>query len=418
MNGLCVNDLTDTSEVENIIEKKELTKSDKRKKIHSIFLSYRKYENYCGLLAIFSIIAFVVDYEQSYNVNSLHNECSLSKSKTENMRIMIVFCSLSALYFLLCRYLAESKWLDMTLNLKLNKPTKYAHRNYKFWRRVNLGLEIGVLIIMPIPYFDFDIMIPQHYKGENITLCYRLNTIFFCFGMSRIYFPMRVLVNRSVFNNEQALVFCINNNVNAGFSFAVKCMVYTHPYRMIGFLALITIIIGAILTRILERPIDSKNDLFYDSILNYFWYIFETISTLGYGEYTCITYSCRIITVFTWFFGSVLVGLLISALQQTTSMSKNESKSFSLIFNCVSSAKLLKSWVRLIEAKKKKKSEKKIFHLKVALEDSAQVCKGSRLLAKEQCRGFGDDLGKELQNLNLKLMVCSKKLDKLIDLYK
>lgn len=416
MNQLRINDPETVPESEET-KKSGLFSMEQGKDMHYYFMSYRYYEKFCAMATLLSIIGFVVDYEISYNKNSLKGECELNESKSEDLRILIIFFSISAVYFETCRYLTESKWLDLALNLEPNKPLKYVHYKFKFWRRVKFACKVLILLIMPLPYYDYDLRIPQRFSNENITLCYRLNTLIFCFGICRIYFLLRVFVNYSCFYNEQSLIFCINKNVNIGIGFAVKCLIYTNPYRTILLMGLMAITIGTILARILERPMDSRDDLFYDYIVNYFWFIFETVSTLGYGDYTCITYGCRIITVFTWFFGSILIGLLIVALQQSIDMNKDETKAFSMINNCINSAKLLKMWVRVIEAKKKKVSRAKFLTVKNKFDNAVEESKLARLFAQENCRKKNNELNKEILTMKYSLLSCSKKLDDLIKLY-
>lgn len=270
----------------------QLFSSDERKYIHSLFKTYRRFEALCGLFSGLSLISLIVDYESSLDEITI-DPCSIKYSKTDHFRIPILITSSASIYLLINRYIFESKWLNLVLNNTHNKTLQYVHEKYQKSRKFQLGFEILIFLIMPIPYTDFHIRIPQYYKGENILLCYRFETLIFCLSFSRFYFVIRALFNYSVFHNEQTLIFCINNSVSTGFVFAIKCFVKTKPYHMIGLLALITVGFGTFFAKMMEKPIDTYSDVFFNYTPNYMWFIFETISTLGYGEYTCLTYGAE-----------------------------------------------------------------------------------------------------------------------------
>ena len=387
-----------------------------RKYIHSLFKSYRRFEALCGLFSGLSLISLIIDYESSLDQVPL-NSCSLKDSKTDHFRIPILLTSSASLYLLIYRYIFESKWLNRVLGKSANTSLQYIHSKYQRSRRYQLGFEVLILLIMPIPYTDFLIKIPQYYQGQTISLCYRFETLIFCLSFSRFYFVFRALFNYSVFHNEQAVIFCINNSVNTGFVFAIKCFVKTNPYYMIALLAGITVGFGTFFAKMMERPIDVYSDVFNNFTPNYMWFIFETISTLGYGEYTCLTYGCRVVSVFTWFFGSILVGLLISALQGTSKFTRNESRAFKEAKNSLSAIKLLSVWVKYITSKNRKINFFQLKRLKSKLNNAAQEFKQNRTSIQDYQQKVTNKLQEDLQIIRKQVKSSSRTLNELIKLY-
>ena len=381
---------------------------------HQLFKQYRRFETLCGIFSIITIISIIIDYEESYNVNSLEDACDLNRSKNENYRIVVVASSISSVYMLICKYLTESKWYSKIIEIN---PKLSMNRSLKETRRLNLALEALILVICPIPYFDVDIKIPQDFKGENISLCYRLGTILFAFGLLRVYFIIRILINYSVFHNENAQINCIKNQVETGLGFAVKALSNTHPFKMIGVFAFFTVLLGTFLARIFERPIDVHIDVFYDYLANYYWFIFQTITTIGYGEYTCVTYGCRTIAVLTWFFGSICVGLLISVLQNKVELNRREIKTYSLIGKDKGAATLLSVFLRYSKLLKSGQSYSELALAKQNLHKAAEKFHLLRMVSKGEC-GKYNEVRADLFMIKLMSRQSIKKLDSMINSFK
>ncbi len=155
-------------------------------------------------------------------------------------------------------------------------------------------------------------------------------------------------------------------------------------------------------------------DIFYDSSPNYVWYLIVTIGTQGYGDYTCTTYGCRTVTAVTWFFGSIIVGLLIVYMQKLSDLNHFESEAFIKIRMSVFAVKVLKAWLRFIRAKKR--GEKDLSKYKEFIQRETLKFKEFRL-AQQGKVDESEDLNKQIEGINKDIRAASKKLDKLIMLY-
>jgi hypothetical protein len=415
MNRFAVNK-SFSSHTEDDIVNQNSEKSEKvieRIKQYKLFKTYRKLEGISGVFSILTIGTLIIDYENSNNADSLRDSCSLSKSKSENYRILSAFASFCSIVLLFFRYKVKSEWLQ---KVHFSCPRYSKDILNKFNRRSHIIIEAIIMLIIPIPYFDIIIKVPQHFQGENISLCYKLSTILFMLSMFRVFYIIRVLTNYSLFHSEQSYLNCMQNKVTPGFSFTIQALIKTHPYQMIGIFAFFTVLMGSVLARILERPIDVHINVFYDYIINYYWFTFQTITTIGYGEYTCVTYGCRTVAVLTWFFGSIFVGFLINSLQLTTELTEKEVKSFSLIRKDKQAAKLLTSLLKFNKTKKNSQDKKSFEKAKLGLHLAAEKFRELRLKVKTDF-GKYNEIKTELFLIKLTTKSSLKKLDELIKMH-
>lgn len=385
------------------------------KQVNKFFKTFRWYETMCGIFSLITIISLIVDYETYYNKSSHHGSCNLEDSRTENYRIISVFGCLISFYCLVCKYLAEDTWVNIILNITPGTQGHYFHKEIKYKKKKHFLIEAVIILIVPIPYYDKIIKLPQHHDGENLLICYRLSTFLVCFGLLRIYFVIRSIVSFSIFHNEQALVFCIKNNVDTGITFAVKCIMNTYPLPFIGIVAIITMLIGMFVAKIFERPFENEVNNFYDYSPNYLWFLFETIGTQGFGEYTCVTYGCRIVAIFTWFFGSIIVGLIIVYMQQLSDLNHFEDLAFRKIRLSLMAVRVLKAWVQHLKARKRGSK-----NLKKYRENVNKASEEFRVLRVQEknLRDDNHEFTNEIKKMNEDIKFASKKLDQLIRIYK
>lgn len=121
--------------------------------------------------------------------------------------------------------------------------------------------------------------------------------------------------------------------------------------------------------------------------------------------------------MFTWFFGSILIGLLISALQNTSTFSVNENKAFVGITNSFSAIKLLSVWARYLSAVNRKIKYSKLKRLRIKLNEAAQEFKQKRLLTHKNQQKSTNKLKKDLQIIRNQIKKSSITLNELIKLY-
>ena len=122
---------------------------------------------------------------------------------------------------------------------------------------------------------------------------------------------------------------------------------------MIVLIFLMLIIFASTVYRVLERPLDEFKSEYMSDPLLALWFIFETISTLGYGELYPLSYFGRTISVITYLIGAIILSLVIVELQNITDLSNNEKIVFEHVSVSKSAADLINSSIRFFIYKKK-----------------------------------------------------------------
>lgn len=120
--------------------------------------------------------------------------------------------------------------------------------------------------------------------------------------------------------------------------FAVKCILNCFPFRFLIVFALSVTFGLAYLAKIIEGPVclmfpknDLENVMDFRYLSNCFWYILVTMATVGFGDYYPRTNLGRIIGLIAAFTGTIMVSLLIIAMQQALQLSTMQYKTVDFV---------------------------------------------------------------------------------------
>ncbi len=115
-----------------------------------------------------------------------------------------------------------------------------------------------------------------------------------CFQMlTKLILFSKSLVIVSAFYTPQSQRLCNLFNINLNTVFATKCLSKYHPLGLLGYSFFICIFIWGYAVRIFERVFLTD----YDEVNMYSYYSLETLSTLGYGDYSDNTIGGKIIII-------------------------------------------------------------------------------------------------------------------------
>ena len=320
---------------------------------YELFRIWLKFDAASSLFSVLAILSATIDYEVNYSSTRTYSECHEGYIRAEGFRYTTLLLNVVGLIMTLLRYKYKRLWVD-TFN-KLNHERLYAHRYREsaFSQRRNLLLQIIVLMIFPYPNLTTYVKIPLRIDSETRMTCYTLAEFFYCFMFVRFILIIRSVANYSVFDNEWARLSCHRFETPHGFKFAVKCLFKTRPFLMIVLIFLMLIIFASTVYRVLERPLDEFKSEYMSDPLLALWFIFETISTLGYGELYPLSYFGRTISVITYLIGAIILSLVIVELQNITDLSNNEKIVFEHVSVSKSAADLINSSIRFFIYKKK-----------------------------------------------------------------
>lgn len=141
-----------------------------------------------------------------------------------------------------------------------------------------------MLIISPIPYYDF--YITMEARDGMITFFFSdfLLALMFC----RIYFLIRSIFNYSVYTDAYSKKLCQSYGFSAGVRFTFKTQLIVNPGWSIMMIMMTTILVSSYLLRIFELPYyrmvsgDAKGQM--DSFFINIYCTTITMTTVGYGD--------------------------------------------------------------------------------------------------------------------------------------
>ena len=178
-----------------------------------------------------------------------------------------------------------------------------------------LMLEICVLLMVPIPFYDT--YIATRAKTYNDVVYYFLSEFLMAAMCLRLFFLVRTIFNYSIYTDPFSKKLCETYGFTSGVSFTFKCQLLIHPINTVITIFFLTIFISAYLIRLFEmpyyralKPSDDLKDAF-DSYFNSVWVTVITLTTVGYGDLAPCTFPGRIITMMLALWGTLLVSLLV-----------------------------------------------------------------------------------------------------------
>jgi voltage-gated potassium channel Kch len=352
------------------------------KESYLTFHAWRSFDLIASLFAVMGIVTATIDYELNFSLSRTYNNCVASDRESDNYRVGTLLMSIIAILFMLLRHYYKFRWLSLLRQIE-NKTLLDLEMEQKITRKkYRVFIEIAVLCIFPYPNVDASIYIPLRYNEETITMCYKLSEFLYLIMITRFYFLLRAGTSFTIYQNEQARFCCERLGIRSGFFFSLKCLLKAHPIEVIFVIGFSSLFFAAVACRIFERPMDELTNTFYSDPLNYLWFLFETISTLGYGEYVPATYFARVVAVIAWLLGSIVLSLTIATLQNGTELDKNESLAYEKINSFHSAIGVMKMWMVYLRVKKQKSEGKQVRKSYQKLKIAAKAFKKNRMSNK------------------------------------
>jgi hypothetical protein len=124
---------------------------------------------------------------------------------------------------------------------------------------------------------------------------------------------------------------CQMNGVQAGIGYALKGLIKVYPYSFLSISLVLIIIIPGYAIRIFERPLQIASGLDFNSLVNCFWYLIITLTTVGYGELSTFSEMGRFISVIIMIYGVFIMSLFVVTLTTQLEFSPGEMKSYNTL---------------------------------------------------------------------------------------
>lgn len=192
-------------------------------------------------------------------------------------------------------------------------------------------IDLIILTIQPIPFVDYAIDI-EEYKPDGTTLiypAYLISDFLLLIMFLRIYIVIRNVFNHSQYSNPYAKLHCERYGFTANTRWVYKCYLLLYPGPTVVITLLSSIVLFSYLVRIGDRPAHlAAEDYRFESFYNNIYFTITTITTVGYGDITCISKVGKTISIMASFWGAFIMSLLIVSVGGILSLNKKESKAF------------------------------------------------------------------------------------------
>eukprot|EP00347_Sterkiella_histriomuscorum_P011535 403372085 len=187
---------------------------------------------------------------------------------------------------------------------------------------------------MPV-WFDYEFSYSN--QGKKVVLS--IDCLINFFMMIRIYLVLRLLTKLTQWRNKKAQKFCNEEGIDADTIFSLKCLMQTKPYTVLLISFIILSVMFGFAVRTLERPYyqddstggqEQKGAGYqdYNFMMNGWWLIVVTMTTVGFGDFFARTYLGRTVSVMACFTGTFLVSLMVVTLSSSSKFKFNQQRAF------------------------------------------------------------------------------------------
>ena len=333
-------------------------------KSQRLYTQWRTAEMVAAVLSMVGVATSTVDYELGFAQDRTYSNCA--ENINEVYRWLTLVFTLLSMVFLVMRHQTKREWYKCRPNPfpkeSEQEPQEHRKRIKKERKLLSLGLvlELLGLCIFPYPYMHANISIRQEFRTNDVDgrshyvhVCYRLAEFFYVLMFLRLGFLLRSLFNLTIYQNDHARVYCTRNGTKANVRFSVRCMIKTHPLRLIlGFIVPSFLLFGIFL-RVFERPYTDISGLDFESYLNSVWCCAVTMATIGYGDLYPGTHFGRIVAILCALWGAFTFSMVVFTLESSLQLNISQNKAFKAIHRSRSAALVVVEAFRLHLLKKK-----------------------------------------------------------------
>jgi len=234
-----------------------------------------------------------VDYEVHYMSGRSYHTCD-SPRDTEIYRIIVLWCSVLAIFSLIYRYFAKRKSERnfsskiSTLPVSLTLFDRMEPQKKQTFFTPERVADIIILLVMPYPYVDFPVHVPQRVPTqtdwETSYICYDGSEILYCLMFMRVWLLLRACFNYAVYQNDISKLYCRKLHISANRRFTFKCLMKRYPLCSLFGCILITFLCISVILRVFERPYVHMSDTDFAALNISAWCVIVSLSTIGYGD--------------------------------------------------------------------------------------------------------------------------------------
>lgn len=384
-----------------------------------LFYDWSSSEALCAFFAVIGVIAATFDYEFTFDDGRTNENCHIKSMPLDPFKIIVLISTLVSLFYLLLGRYHKIIWISYMNHAYSGIPIapitlKSYLTSFKWYRLV----EILMLLIIPYPQMNFNLYLPLRYEFEMHTLCYKASEIAYLVMFLRVEIVLRAISLFSPYEDHLARTYCRRYKVPADARFGIKCLIAQFPLYVIIISAMVAMILLSTIFRILERPMDNLTTYYYSDYLNAIWFLFENMSTLGYGEYLPVSDFGRVVSVIGYFIGTSLFSLMVITMQEKIELNIPQSKAFTKIYKSNVASEAIAAGIRFYLAKKKfGRNSQAAKYRKKKLRRICKEMKNKRIEVEELSKGNDEaviDMKMNVSYIELRVKKTERVLDLMI----
>jgi hypothetical protein len=199
------------------------------------------------------------------------------------------------------------------------------------------GLYKWMLLEMLVAGLFYPPHLNNVYTGLQlgISYAYNFNAFISVLSIFKLFFVFRVFTFFSRWCSDTAIAVCNKYKVKAGSHFAIKAEMRKRPLHILSFLLVITTCLLAFAIRTFEYGVyepkrnNIKGSTDLQSLMNCFWLVIVTMTTVGYGDFYPRSHLGRLVGVLACIIGMLLLSLIVVSLGSISEFTPDEKKAFS-----------------------------------------------------------------------------------------
>ncbi|OMJ67652.1 hypothetical protein SteCoe_35129 [Stentor coeruleus] len=318
-----------------------------------LFYEWRASDALCAIFSMLGIFFATFSYEYTYSTHRTFDNCKIEILSLDPCKMMVLFTTIVALFYLINgiyhRLLWEAYMNFIYSGYQIQEISlKKVFHSIKWYK----WLEIFMLLIIPYPGADFHMYLGMRFNFKTYRICYQYSEIAYLIMLFRVEILLRAISLFSPYEDHLARNYCRRYKVKADARFGIRCLIAQYPLYVISISAVSAMVLLTTIFRILERPMDALTTYYFTDYFNALWFMFEDMSTLGYGEYLPVTDLGRVTTVVGYFTGTSLFSLMVLTMEEKLCLNKQQNKAFTKICKSNVAAEAIAEGIRLYIAKR------------------------------------------------------------------
>lgn len=218
------------------------------------------------------------------------------------------------------------------------------------------------MCIFPWPFYETYILFNYTISGgigtvpRTIVAEYFLGDFFLAIMFFRVWQILRSVLNYCLYTDAFSKKLCETYGFKNSFYFAIKCLLRIYPAKIILLNFALWTLLYAYLLRLFELPVLKHIPASYETLDQYFNAVYVTvitITTVGYGDITPISYFGRATMMMAALHGALMISLVVLTVSNFLELSDNELLVFRKIQSTQSASTTIMTALRYYISKKK-----------------------------------------------------------------